>query len=210
MNQQYSSGGPGHGPNPGHQFGQGNYPRQGNYPNQGNYPGQSNYAGQGNYPQSTHQGQPPKARPLGPILMILGVVAAIVSLFLPWNHHMEFVHGEGGLSVEKKEAMNAFDQILVNMDAGRSHGLLMLIAVLLAIACCVVVVVASVMALSRPGSGGTLALVGAIVGLIATAGVFLGYLGLGAAHEAEFGMWIYAASFVPVLIGGIGVASKKF
>lgn len=197
MNQQQPSGRPGQGPATGHQFGQGNHPTQGNHSTQGNHP-------------HPHQGQPPKARPLGPILMILGVVAAIVSLFLPWNHHMELAHGDGGLTVEKKEAMNAFDQILVNMDAGRSYGLLMLIAVLLAIACCVVVVVASVMALSRPGSGGTLALVGAIVGLIATAGVFLGYVGLGAVHEAEFGMWIYAASFVPVLIGAIGVASKKF
>lgn len=146
--------------------------------------------------------------------MILGAVAAVVSLFLPWNHDMVMVDVPGGgFTYEKGEAWNAFDQISVNQDAGRTYGTLMLIAVIVALAACVVVLIAALGALlARPrGRGlGVLGLVAAILGLVGTLGILLGYVALGATQEGDIGMWIYGLSFIPVLIGAIGVLSKKY
>lgn len=171
-------------------------------------------AGYGAPPPFAHSGARERLRPVGPLLMILGAIAAIIALFLPWNYDLVQVDApEGGFTYENGEAWNAFDQIGVNQDAGRSYGTLMLIAIILALACCVAVFISALgTLLARPrGKGlGVLGIIAAVLGLIGTLGVLLGYVVLGATHEGAIGMWIYGLSFIPVLIGAIGLLSKKY
>lgn len=168
--------------------------------------GPQGYAPAGYAPQGVTRAAG-KPSPIGPILMLLGVVLAVVGIFLPWNHHMEVVDSaSGGFSYEPGDAMNAFDQVEVNQDMGRAYGTLMLVAIILALLACLAVLISAVGSLvSRAPARGlrVLGLLGAIVGLLGTLGVLGGYLALGAVHEGEIGMWIYGLSFIPALVGAI-------
>ena len=160
------------------------------------------------------QTAPRRLRPVGPLLMILGVLACVISLFLTWNVDQEFVDSpDGGITVVDGESWNAFDQISVNQDAGRFYGTLMLVAIIIALLCCVGALISALVTLvARPaGKGaGAIALTAGILGLVATLGVIIGYMVLGASHEIHIGGWLYGFSFIPVLIGAIGVLSKKY
>ena len=188
------------------------YPQQG-YPSQG-FPQQAGGPQGYGAPAAGQQGGKGPLRAVGPLLMVLGAIIAIVAMFLTWNHDHEYIYGpDGGLTAVKGEAWNGWDQIGINLDAGRIYGTLMLIAFILTILASLLVLIAAIVTLAaRPaGKGmGALALSGAVIGLLGTLGVMLGYLALGATDETTFAMWLYGFSFIPVLVGAIGALSKKY
>lgn len=146
--------------------------------------------------------------------MLIAAVVTVVSMFLPWNYEVSWVNAPGGgIQMERGEAINLFTQIGWNLDAERFYGYLQLAAAILAIIASLVIAVVAIMALtSRPRSQGlgVAGLTTAIIGLLATLGVFAGYALLGALGEAAFGMYLYAVAFVPGLIGAIGLKKGAF
>lgn len=153
-------------------------------------------------------------RPIGALLMIFGAVVAVLATFLTWNHDHDLVDApDGGLTPVPTDVWNGWDQIEVNIRQGRVYGTLMLVAFIIAILAAVMVIAAAIIALTARSVGigaGVLALAGALIGLVGTLGVMLGYLALGATDETTFVMWLYGFSFVPVLIGAIGVVTRKY
>lgn len=155
----------------------------------------------------------PRVRPVGPLLLVLSAIGAIVAIFLPWNHGQKLVSVPGGgMRFDKAEMWNGLQQAVVNIENDRIYGWLMIIAYLVTALACLVCVIAAIVALASPGGrvAGPLAWAGVALGLLGTLGVFGGYAVLGALHEGEWGMWVYGFSFLPGLLGAIGVSSRKF
>lgn len=197
---------PGYAPSPG-------------YPAQPGYAAQPNYAAQPGYPPAPgypHQPGPQLAGKrliVGPLLMIIGAIVTVVSMFLPWNYDIEWTTGQGGVSMSRGEAINVFTQIVWNVEAGRPYGYLQLAAVVLAFVAVAIVVIVAIMAMTSPRPSkklGGVAIAAGILGMVATLGVFSGYAVLGALGEAAYGMYIYAVAFIPAMIGAVGVKSWKF
>lgn len=153
-------------------------------------------------------------KPLGPILMILGAIAAVVATFLTWYTDTEWVEAPGGgITAAEGKGRNAFEQ--ADLVSGNDGGLgaLFWIALIVALAACLAVLIAAIgTLLARPvGKGlGVLGLVAAILGLIATVGLLIGFFAIAGGHHLEMAVWLFGLSFVPVLIGAIGVLSKKY
>ncbi len=146
--------------------------------------------------------------------MLLGTIACVVGVFLPWNYELVPVDTPGGgYGFADGDPWNGLDQMTINMDNGRFYGALMLVAFVVALVACVGSLVAAIGTLTArdPGRGlGVLALISAILGILATLGTIVGYLALGATHEMALGVWVFGLSFIPVLIGSIGVLARKY
>lgn len=137
---------------------------------------------------------------VGPLLLLLGPAISIASTFLP------FYPGNWYTPV-----LNGWQQIGVNIDNDRFYGWLMLVAFGVVGLEGILAVGAAVLGFARKLDGArVVALIAVGLGLLATAGVFAGYAVLGALDESTWGMWAYAASWLPAVVGAIGIASRKF
>lgn len=174
-------------------------------------------------PQQSQFGQPPfgqayagpqygqpmrqrKMRPIGPILLLLAVAACAIGVFLPWQPSSDGFFGHA-------DDWNGFDQMMVNIDNGRVYGALMMVSFIVAGVSALCLVVAAFGALATGGTQrwpGVIAIIFAILGLIATAGMLVGYVSLGATDFIGIGTWIYGLSGVVMLLGAIGVASRAY
>lgn len=180
-------------------------PQQG-YPHQGN-PMQRDL--QPGYPQPGSSRSAPTTgaspgRAIGPILMILGVVMNIISLFLAWFQRSRSHGGpDSGVRMGGGESYNVFALLdyVLRQDAIIGAGYLT--ALVLAGLASVLVLIAANMSLSGRPSGG-LAMTGAIIGLFATVGICVGFL-LTAGTLTGVGLGVFGVSFIPVLIGAFGV-----
>lgn len=135
----------------------------------------------------------------GPILMILGVALCAVGVMLPWNPQ----------ALAKGEAWNGVEQAMVNIEEGRIYGWLMVVAFGVAAVAGLLALIAAALAMTRRAAA-VPAVTATVLGLVATLGVLSGYVAMEALDESTVGMWLYGASFLPVLIGAVGVAGRRF
>lgn len=154
----------------------------------------------------------PRGRPVvGAVLMILGVALCAISVLLPWNYGREYTVTDAGVIAHEDQAWNAFDIVALTLNEHGPEGVLLPIALILALLSAVATIALAAAALA--GSArlpGALVLTPATVGMAATLGTLIGYFALGFSHQMDVGVWLFGLSFVPVLIGAIGVVSKKY
>lgn len=147
--------------------------------------------------------------------MYAGTLACIVGIFLPWNWRSEYVTGPDGELVRRRgEMWNAFGIVGVQLDEphGSSYGVLLLIALCVAIAATLLVLLATTATAiaGRAAVWSVLLIVGAVLGLVATMGTLIGYSMLGFTEEMGPGVWVFGVSFIAVALGAIGILSRKF
>lgn len=96
------------------------------------------------------------------------------------------------------------------LDDHGPQGVLLLIALIVALACAVLLLALAVAAVvTATRLPGALLVIPAVLGLVATVGTLIGYFALGFSEEMHVGARLFGLSFVPVLVGAVGVVSSK-
>lgn len=137
--------------------------------------------------------------------MLLGVVVAFVSLTMTWNPGHTF----GG----NEFAAFAHANALIRDPAWTTTGVLLMIGLIIVVVAAVVsVVVALVHTLTRSTSSalGWVLLGFAILGFLASLATLVVYLAMEDLDDVRPAIWFYGLSFIPVVVGGVGILSRKY
>lgn len=148
---------------------------------------------------------------ISPPFLLISALLAVVSPFLRFNpgHGTPDNDLSDGVSFYSPP-MNGWTQALVNIENDRIYGWLMVIAFALAALAAFVLCVTAILAVAGVGAARWIVVPAVLLGLLPTAGLFIGYLLLGALSESTWGMWVYGASFLPSLFGALGITTRLF
>lgn len=146
---------------------------------------------------------------IGALLMLFGAVVCVISTLLVWNYDLDIVDAPGGgITFAEGEAWNGWQQAMVNVEAGRGTGPMMLTSLVLAVLAAVVVIaIAALALLGRKAQASSVGLIAAWTGFAASGLMVFGYLGLGATESMQIGVWLYGISFLPALVGAFMLRS---
>lgn len=148
---------------------------------------------------------------ISPPFLLISAFLAVVSPFLRFNPGYGTPDNDlsDGISFYSPP-MNGWTQALVNIENDRIYGWLMAISFALAALAAFVLLMTAILAVAGVGATRWIVLPAVLLGLLPTAGLFIGYLLLGALSESTWGMWVYAASFLPSLPGALGITTRLF
>lgn len=147
-----------------------------------------------------------RIRPLGPILILAGVAAAVLGVFLSWRPLSDGIRDLFGY-------WSGFDVMTALMQMGQPMGVVLVISFIAMGVVVVFLLIGFMFALAggpplRWATGLTLWC--AIGGFVASVGVLVGFASFGALSGMGLGGVVYSLSGVAMLVGAVGVATRRF